>query len=162
MDVSREELRERFREFSDEELLRHFKSGTLTPLAAAVASEALRLRGIEPPSAETLGSTAIPAEEEEQEKGEIDLVTVAEFQNPLQANLLRACLESHGMFAYVWGEHLGMANILYRAGGGIRVQVRGDQVAQARGIVAAFERGELEIRNSLEAGADDEVPPNKD
>lgn len=84
MDVSRDELRERFREFSDEELLRHFQSGTLTPLAADVAGEALRLRGIEPPSDEILDSTAIPAKN--QEAGDVDLVTVAEFQNPLQAN----------------------------------------------------------------------------
>lgn len=147
MDVSREELRESFRGFSDEELLRHFKSGTLTPLAADVASEALRLRGIETPPAETHGSAAIPAEE--QENGEIDLVTVAEFQNPLRANLLRACLESHGIFAYVWGEHLGMANILLAvAGGGIRVQVRGDQVLQAKEVIVALERGELELRDS--------------
>jgi hypothetical protein len=153
VDVSREELRERFREFSDEELLRHFKSGTLTPLAADVVSEALRLRGMEPPPAETLDSPAIPAQE--QDDGAIALVTVAEFQNPLQANLMRACLESRGIFAYVWGEHLGMGNILLSvAAGGIRVQVRGDQVEQAKQVVAAVERGDLEIRDNSP-----DVPP---
>jgi hypothetical protein len=151
VDVSREELRERFREFSDEELLRHFNSGALTPLAADVVSEALRLRGMEPPPAETLDSTAMPAKE--QEVGAIDLVTVAEFPNPIQANLLRACLESRGIFAYVWGEHLGMANILLSiASGGIRVQVRGDQVAQAKEVIAAFERGDLEIHDNPATG----------
>jgi hypothetical protein len=160
VDVSREELRARFREFSDEELLRHLESGTLTPLAADVASEALRLRGMQPPAAATLESAAMPAAEEENRA--TDLVTVAAFQNPLQANLLRACLESRGIFAYVWGEHLGMANILWSmAGGGIRVQVRSDQAVQATEIIAAFERGELELRDSPETALDHEVRPAK-
>lgn len=160
MNVSRDELRERFREFSDEELLRHLRSGTLTPLAAEVASEALRRRGIEPPPAEPPESAALAAQD--QEEGEIDLVTVAELQNPLQANLLRACLESRGIFAYVWGEHLGMANILLSiAGGGIRVQVRSDQAAQANEVIAAIEQGKLEVPDSLETAVDGEVPPDK-
>jgi hypothetical protein len=33
---------------------------------------------------------------------DIDLVTVAQFSDPLKANVLRACLESNGIFAYVW------------------------------------------------------------
>lgn len=160
MDVSREDLTERFREFSDEELLRHFQSGTLTPLAADVAGEVLRLRGMGLPPAETTDGTAIPAEENE--SGEVDLVTVAEFQDPLQANLLRACLEDRGIFAYVWGEHLGMANTLYMAGGGPRVQVRSDQLVQAKEIVAAFERGKLEVQDSPETAVGGEVPPGHD
>jgi len=156
MDVSREELKERFREFSDEELLRHFQSGTLTPLAADVAAEALQLRGMEVPRAETSDTAAIPTEEPE--NLDVDLDTIAEFWNPLQANLLRACLESHGIFAYVWGEHLGTANILLSvSGGGLRVQVRSDQVAQAKEIIAAFERGEFEVRDSPETAADDKL-----
>lgn len=77
---------------------------------------------------------------------DIDLVTVAQFSNPLKASVLRACLESHGVFAYVWGEHLGVANIfLSIAGGGVRVQVRSDQVDQAREVIAAFERGDFAL-----------------
>jgi hypothetical protein len=77
---------------------------------------------------------------------DIDLVTVAQFSDPLKANVLRACLESNGIFAYVWGEHLGVANIfLSIAGGGMRVQVRSDQVDQAREVIAAFERGDFAL-----------------
>ena len=84
---------------------------------------------------------------------DIDLVTVAILQDPLNANVLRACLESHGIFAYVWGEHLGIANIfLSVASGGIRVQVRSDQVDDARAVIAAFERGDF----ALEEGEDPE------
>jgi hypothetical protein len=81
------------------------------------------------------------------EPGEdIDLVPVAYFTDPLQANVLRACLESHGIFAYVWGEHLGIAHIfLSIASGGMRVQVRSDQVEEARKVIAAFERGDFAL-----------------
>jgi len=65
--------------------------------------------------------------------------------------LLRACLESHGIFAYVWGEHLGVAHIFMSiAGGGVRVQVRSDQVDQAREVIAAFERGDFAIEDEPE------------
>ena len=77
---------------------------------------------------------------------DIDLVTVAQFSDPLKANVLRAYLESHGIFAYIWGEHLGVANIfLSTASGGMRVQVRSDQVDQAREVIAAFERGDFAL-----------------
>jgi hypothetical protein len=77
---------------------------------------------------------------------DIDLVTVAILENPINANVLRACLESHGIFACIWGEHLGIANIfLSTASGGIRVQVRSDQVEEARAVIAAFERGDFAL-----------------
>jgi len=80
------------------------------------------------------------------------LVTVAEFWDPLQANLLRAFLEAHGIFAFVWGEHLGTGYaFLSVAGGGSRVQVPVDQLVQAQELMLAVERGELEIRDTQEA-----------
>lgn len=49
------------------------------------------------------------------------------------------------------GEHLGTAyNWLSVASGGVRVQVRQDQVAQAKEIIAAFERGDLAIDENPE------------
>lgn len=76
----------------------------------------------------------------------LDLVTVAHFTDPLQANVLRACLESHGIFAFLWGEHLGVAHLfLSAATGGMRVQVRSNQVAQAKAVIAAFERGDFAL-----------------
>jgi len=66
--------------------------------------------------------------------------------------VLRACLESHGIFAYVWGEHLGVANIFMSiAGGGVRVQVRSDQVDQAREVITAFERGDFALEDEEDA-----------
>lgn len=154
MEVSRQELAERFRDFTDEELVRHLQSEALTPLATEVATDELRSRGIEPRKAPDRSGAAPrdPPKEDPPEEAQTDLVTVAEFWNPLQANLLRAFLESHGVFAFVWGEHLGTANVLLSvAGGGSRVQVPGNQVAQAKELMRALEQGELEIP---EAGED--------
>ena len=145
MEVSREELVNSVRELSDEELLARVKTGNLTDLGLDVAVSELRARGLEPPKIQTTrGSDA--AAELDDETVDLDLVTVARFSNPLKANVLRACLEAHGIFAFVWGEHLGTTHIVYSiAGGGVRVQVPGSQLAQAKEVMAAWERGELAV-----------------
>ena len=148
MEVSREELANSFRELSDEELLARVKAGTLTDLALEVAASELRSRRLVLPKTQRT--------EESDASGEIsdetvDLVTVAHFSNPLKANVLRACLEAHGIFAFTWGEHLGTTHIVYSiAGGGVRVQVPGSQLAQAKEVMAAWERGELAIDDEPE------------
>jgi len=54
-----------------------------------------------------------------------ELVTVARFSNRLKANVLRACLESHGLDVLLWGEHLGTVHVIWSvAGGGMRIQGR--------------------------------------
>lgn len=153
MQISKADLEERFRELADQVLLDRLQAGTLTPLATEVALAELRSRGIEPPP----DSADAPDEhvEEQDPPGEldpdVDLVSVARFSNVLEANVLRACLESHGIFAFVWGEHLGTAHIfLSIASGGVRVQVRQDQVQQAKEIIKALERGELAIDENPE------------
>lgn len=143
MEVSREELAKNFRELSDEELLARVQAGTLTDLAADVASSELQSRGLELPKAATTEESDVSDEMNDET---VDLVTVARFSTPLKANVLRACLEAHGIFAFVWGEHLGTGHILYSiAGGGVRVQVPENQLAQAKEVMAAWERGELDI-----------------
>jgi hypothetical protein len=156
VEISREELAERFRELTDEDLLARVGGGTLTPLALEVGMAELRARGLALPE-EPVHRVEPADASEAQDDGpgappqDLDLVTVAVFWNPLQANVLRACLESHGIFAYVWGEHLGVAHIFMSvASGGMRVQVRSDQLAEARKIMAALERGELAIDESPE------------
>jgi Putative prokaryotic signal transducing protein len=147
MDVSEADLTEHFRALSDEALLERLRAGTLTALALEVAEREARSRRLEIPTAEP-EADAVSESDESDGPGDddIDLVTVAQFSNPLKANVLRACLESHGIFAYVWGEHLGVAHIFMSiAGGGVRVQVRSDQVAEAREVIAAFERGDFAI-----------------
>jgi hypothetical protein len=149
MKISKEDLAERFRTLADEVLLDRVRVGTLTPLALEVALEELRSRGIEdvavPPESEQ--SEEQPEESADPDPGsDVDLVTIARFSNPLEANVLRNCLESHGIFAFVWGEHLGTAHLfLSVASGGMRVQVRADQVEQAKEVIAALERGEFSI-----------------
>jgi hypothetical protein len=75
-----------------------------------------------------------------------DLVTIKHFVNPLQASLARSQLESEGIFVHLWGEHLGIANIVFSAAtGGMRLQVRSDQADRAREILAAVERGDYSL-----------------
>jgi hypothetical protein len=147
MEVSREELTNSIRELSDEELLARVKAGNLTDLGLDVAVSELRSRGLEPPKIQTTQES----DEIDEETVDLDLVTVARFSNPLKANVLRACLEAHGIFAFTWGEHLGTTHIVYSiAGGGVRVQVPGSQLAQAKEVMAAWERGELAIDDEPE------------
>jgi hypothetical protein len=47
------------------------------------------------------------------DEGDLELVTVHRLTNPLTANVLRACLESHGIYVHLWGEHLGTAHIVF-------------------------------------------------
>jgi hypothetical protein len=148
MNISKEDLQERFRELSDQVLLERVQAGTLTPLATEVALAELRSRGIEVQAAPALPDSGATDEQDESldREAHVDLVTVAQFTNVLEANVLRNCLESHGVFAFVWGEHLGTAHIfLSIISGGVRVQVRQDQVERAKEIIAAVERGDLAI-----------------
>jgi hypothetical protein len=151
MEVSKEDLEERYRNLADHVLLERLQAGTLTPLATQVALAELRSRGLE-----LAAERADAPEKHDDELAEpdepleldpdVDLVSVARFTNVLEANVLRACLESHGIFAFVWGEHLGTAHIfLSIASGGVRVQVRQDQVEQAKEVIRAFERGDFAL-----------------
>lgn len=150
MDVSEADLTEHFRTLSDAALLERLRAGTLTALASEVARREARSRGLELP--EPAPNAAGEAGESIEEGEDIDLVTIAIFSNPLKANVLKACLESHGIFAFLWGEHLGIMHIFMSfASGGIRLQVRSDQVQEARAVMAAFGRGELAIDEEPEA-----------
>ena len=105
MEVSREDLTQLFENLSDEELLQHLRSGTLPPLAIEVARGILRSRGVDPLSFPGAADSTVESAVGLDGEG-LDLVTVSVEWDPLKANLLRALLESHGVFAYVWGEHL--------------------------------------------------------
>lgn len=138
---SEPELAKRFDAMSNKELLNLLRAGTLTPLAVEVASAELRSRGVEPSPLSTAAARdrepAIPPGE---------LVTVGEFWNPIEANLLRSLLQSEGIFVHLWGEHLGVAHtFLSVASGGMKVQVPRNQAAQARELIAAYKRGELAL-----------------
>jgi hypothetical protein len=162
MEISKAELASKFQTLTDAELIRRLHQGTMTPLALAVAQEELRSRGVELPRAqpaeaptnepvtEIVEPAALLSDTDDTGEG-VDLVTLARFSNSLKANVLRACLESHGLFAHVWGDHLGIAHFIWsNAGGGIRVKVRADQLAQAQGILEAFERGDYSLDDDVE------------
>lgn len=154
MEISKEDLEERFQALADHVLLARLQAGTMTPLATEVAIAELRSRGIDP-SVKNSDAADEPDEfvedEEPAEFGpEADLIGVARFTNVLDANVLRACLESHGIFAFVLGEHVATAHIIHSmATGGVIVQVRRDRFEQAKEVIRAFERGDFAI---------DEVP----
>jgi len=154
MEVSRENLTQRFELLSDEDLLASLRSGTLTPLATEVAGNILSSRGVDPvASPDTADSTAESAVEIDDAKS--DLVTVSVQWDAMKANLLRTLLESHGIFVHMWGEHLATMNVfLSNAGGGTRLQVPSGQVSQANELIGAFERGELESRDLSDEDAD--------
>ena len=147
MDISREELTTRFRDLSDEDLLSRVRVGALTPLAFEVASIELQSRGI-----------ALPVEARDDDgelnnavDAETELVTVATFWDPIQANLVRGLLETAGIFVHMWGEHLGVAHtFLSVAAGGMKLQVLPGQAAQAKDILKAFERGDFAMKDEPE------------
>lgn len=153
MEVSREGLTQRFELLSDEDLLESLRSRTLTPLATEVAGNILRSRGVDPVSIPGTADSTVESAIEIDDAS--DLVTVSVQWDAIKANLLRTLLESHGIFVHMWGEHLATANVfLANAGGGMRLQVPSGQVSQANELIGAFERGELETRESSDEDAD--------
>jgi len=144
MEVSREELATRFREMSDEELLSHLRSRDLTPLAVEVATLTLNSRGLASSALSSPADASAYSQEGSVDEG-VDLITVAESVNAVDANVIRRLLESHGIFASVWGEHTPVSPWAFLPGTLPRVQVRSDQVDQARELLAAMKRGDLEL-----------------
>jgi hypothetical protein len=74
-----------------------------------------------------------------------DLITVARFTAPSDAFVLRARLESEGIFAFIADQHLLTANSFYAVEGGVRVQVYSIDLAPAREVIAALERGDYAL-----------------
>jgi hypothetical protein len=66
-----------------------------------------------------------------------NLVTVATFWSPIEANLARNRLEAAGLRAFLAGEEsVGMAWYLTNAFGGIKLQVRDEEAQEAHSILA--------------------------
>jgi hypothetical protein len=134
-------------DLSNKDLLRRLHAGTLSPAAVEIVNAELRARGVEPPSA---GNDA-PGDDAQNVAPAGDLVDIAEFWNPMEANLLRSLLEADGIFVHMWGEHLGTLNpFLSVVSPALKVQVRSSQAAQARELVAAFKRGDLAMKDEPE------------
>jgi hypothetical protein len=147
MELDKEELTARFRQMSDDALLGRLTAGALTAVASEVALAELASRGIALPEPAVSEATEVAAPEELPELPlGVELVTIAHFLNPLHASVVRSQLESEGIFVHLWGEHLGIAHIVFSAAtGGMRLQVRSDQAERARAILAAIDRGDYAL-----------------
>jgi Putative prokaryotic signal transducing protein len=157
MDVTPESLAEKFRLYSDDELLERFRSGDLTELAQAVARTELMSRGIDPASSAAPSSP--PPDEEPEPAVEGDLVMVARMYDPLEAEMLRGRLESEGIPAMVADTQITQVNPLYKlAIGGVRVMVPEAYLAQARDIVRADARGDYALDDSTDVGPPTDNP----
>jgi hypothetical protein len=142
MHVERSDLEQRFREFSDTELIGRVQSGTLTEVATEVAMAELKARGLPDPSVVTSNE---PTEDASHE----DLVEVARLLTPTEASILNARLLAEGIPAHVADAHLGQANsFLSVASGGVRVLVPVSYVAAAREIRAAVARGDYALNEN--------------
>lgn len=81
------------------------------------------------------------------------LETVAQFNDPVDAQLLQGRLQAEGIPTFLADEQLIQANrLLSIALGGVRVQVSGDDAAQARRVIAALEAGEYALDEDSDVG----------
>ena len=75
-----------------------------------------------------------------------DLVEVARYLIPLEANLVQGCLVASGIPAVLADAHLVQTDMLLApALGGVRILVPEDHLQQALAVLAAFARGEFEL-----------------
>jgi hypothetical protein len=129
---------EHFRDMTDDELLYRYSSGSLTEAAQSIATAELTSRGLEL-------SDPI-ATEHETALYEGDFETVARFVNPTDAHIICACLEAAGVPALVADANLVQMNNLWAiALGGVRVLVPASRVAEAKDVIAAFNRGDFAL-----------------
>jgi hypothetical protein len=157
MDITPESLAEKFRLYSDEELLELFRSGELTELAQTVARAELANRGIDAAGAAVPSAPPPGAEPEPVLEG--DLVMVARMYNPLEAEMLRGRLESEGIPAMIADTQTAQVNPFYKlAIGGVRVMVPEAYLAQAREIVRADARGDYALDDSTDVGPPTDNP----
>jgi hypothetical protein len=127
-----------FRDMSDDELLYRCSSGSLTEVAQTIAIEELTSRRLKLPDA------IITASETARYEG--DFETVARFLNPTDAHITCAYLEAAGVPAFVADANLVQLNsLLAIALGGVRVLVPASRVAEAKGVIQAFNRGDFAL-----------------
>jgi hypothetical protein len=83
----------------------------------------------------------------------IDYQLVARRLVPTEAHLLCGCLRAAGIAAVVADDQHGQVNFLLApALGGTRVLVPAADLAAAREVLAAFERGEFALPESTDVG----------
>lgn len=81
-----------------------------------------------------------------------DYAIAARCLDPTQAHVLRGCLQAAGITAMVSDDHHTQVDqLISPALGGARVMVHERDLAAARDVLAAYERGDFALK-------DDEVP----
>lgn len=136
-------LAKHFRGMTDDELLSRCSSGSLTEAAQSIAFAELTSRGLELPDPIAAASGTARYE------GAFE--TVARFLNPTDAYIICACLEAAGVPASVADANLVQMNNLWAiALGGVRVLVPATRVAEAKDVIAAFNRGDFALPNDFD------------
>ena len=124
MTVTRESLSEHYTRLSDEELLRMLHSGELTSLALDVAAAELRRRDVEVPEETSKG-----IQKEPDKVGGNDLVLLARFLSPVEAQIAQGRLMAEGIGAVIAdAETVQMTALMSLALGGVRVLVPASQL----------------------------------
>lgn len=140
--AERMELKKRFDEMDDDELLRRYRSGDMTEFASGVAAELLRERNL--PIDQQPPTEAEPALAEPPEPG--DVVCLTRMASPMQAEILCGLLESEGVYATAADANLIRTDsFLTAALGGIRIMVGEADLQRARRIEQAYRRGDFAI-----------------
>ena len=82
-----------------------------------------------------------------------DLVEVARYLIPLEANLVQGCLAASGVPAVLPDAHLVQTDMLLApALGGVRILVPHDHLQQAQAVLDAFARGEFALGEDADVG----------
>jgi hypothetical protein len=150
MQPSRDELLQRFGDMTDAELLERL-ADDLTEQAREIALAEAARRGI---YLEALGVSDRDAPIEVA-PGHGPLKICARYVNPMNAQVLAACLQNAGLAARVMDSDTIYANgVLFGSLmlGGVRVMVPGSQLEDALKIRAAFDAGELAIDEDFDVG----------
>jgi hypothetical protein len=159
MEVNREALAQRFAQLDDEVLRQRLASGDMTPLAMEVAAEELRRRGlIAVDRRNTTGRnvSAEPAVTNAERLG--DVVCLTRIRDLMEAQVLCARLEAEGIPAVAGDAELIRANsFLTQALGGIRVMVHEANLARARDVWAALQRGDYALDQNESEDVDDDT-----
>jgi hypothetical protein len=148
MTVTRQDLVDYYLRLNDDELRRMLASDELTPLATEVAGDELRRRGIEVSEATAEGP---PMEQAEARSG--NLILLARFLSPMEAEMARGRLTAEGVEAVIADAQIvQMTALMPLAFGGVRVLVPELQLPRAREILKAIEAGEPSPRDPTEVG----------
>lgn len=157
MNPDQADLQRHFEILTDDELLRRYSAGGLTPQAQSIALAEIRSRGLRAKPVEL-------SSPETHRPGEYlgDMTIVARQLTMIEAHTLKSCLEAAGIPAEAGNAQI--STLLSEAMGGAVLRVPEALVTQAVEIIGAFEQGKFELgdlsdrRDALEESSVSEAP----